>query len=389
MKKALMLSSVTSMIKQFNMENIYTLQKLGYDVYVIANFGNPGTIPIEEANRFKTELTRLGIFFYDINMQRNPLHPDNIRAYQEIRKIIKKEKFEIVHCHSPVGGVLARVASIIERKNGTKVIYTAHGFHFFKGSNIYNWLVYFPLEKTLSIITDVLITINKEDYERSKTFFSPKTVYLPGIGINLEKIKSVKTDKKSYKEEFQINEDDFIIVSVGELNDNKNHEVIIKALSLLDINVKFVLCGEGEKKKYLKKLTYKLGLEDNVIFAGYRSDVIKIVKSCDLFVFPSKREGLSVALMEAMACGKPVICSNIRGNTDLIMEANGGFLVNNNAEEYAEKIYEVYSNLLLRQNFSDFNLEFIKKFDKKEINQSMENIYTEVVNVPIKDLRKA
>lgn len=379
MEKALILCSVVSMVKQFNMENIELLQELGYEVHVISNFESPGTIPRKEALKFKEKLSELKVTFFDINIQRQPFNYANFRAYMQIKKIISKNNYKVIHCQSPVGGVLARFAAIKNRKKGTKVIYTAHGFHFYKGASMKNWLIYYPLEKFLSMFTDVIITINKEDYNRSQNFFSREKIYIPGIGINLKAINNIKKEEKCFKENFLISNDEFIVTSVGELNKNKNHETVIKALSLVNIPFKYIICGSGEEEENLWNIAKNLGLESRVIIAGYRDDVINIVKNSDLFVFPSKREGLPVSLMEAMACGKPVVCSKIRGNTDLIDEAKGGYLISNNSiEGYSKKILEIYNSKKIQKEFSYYNSDKIREFDIDVIDKKMSNIYSNV-----------
>ena len=378
MKKALMLSSVASMIDQFNMENINILKNLGYEVHVLANFSFGNTTSDERTKEFKKELEDMGIKVYNVPIPRKiTAIKEMISSYKEIKEICKENKYDILHCHSPIGGVLARFAFKEFRKKGGKLIYTAHGFHFFKGAPIKNWLIFYPIEKLCARYTDCLITINKEDYKIAQKFKTKKVTYIPGIGIDTEKIKNIKRDREILNK-FGI-KDEVVLVSVGELSDRKNHKVILEALEKIEDDYIYIICGQGEKKEELVNLSKKLKIQNKVKFLGYRQDIKEILKASDIFCFPSKQEGLPVALMEAMASGLPVVCSNIRGNSDLIEEKKGGYLLEyNNSYEFLIKIHELINNDSLRKEMGEFNLEKIKDFDRKKVNNLMEEIYSEL-----------
>lgn len=378
MKKALMLSSVASMIDQFNMENIKILKNLGYEVHVLANFSFGNTTSDERTKEFKEELENMGIKVYNVPIPRKiTAIKEMISSYKKIKKVCSENNYDILHCHSPIGGVLARFAFKDFRKKGGKLIYTAHGFHFFKGAPIKNWIIFYPIEKFCSRYTDCLITINKEDYKRAKNFKAKEVKYVPGIGIDTKKIKDIKKNRKILNE-FNI-KDEVVLVSVGELSNRKNHKVILKALEKVKGNFKYIICGQGAKKEELIKLSKELNLQEKVEFLGYRQDVKEILKASDIFCFPSKQEGLPVALMEAMASGLPVICSDIRGNKDLIEDKKGGYLLKSyDMDEYSIKIQELIENKVLREEMGNFNLEKIKNFDRKKVNTIMEEIYNEL-----------
>ncbi len=378
MKKALMLSSVASMIDQFNMENIKILKNLGYEVHVLANFSFGNTTSDERTKEFKEELENMGIKVYNVPIPRKiTAIKEMISSYKKIKKVCSENNYDILHCHSPIGGVLARFAFKDFRKKGGKLIYTAHGFHFFKGAPIKNWIIFYPIEKFCSRYTDCLITINKEDYKRAKNFKAKEVKYVPGIGIDTKKIKDIKKNRKILNE-FNI-KDEVVLVSVGELSNRKNHKVILKALEKVKGNFKYIICGQGAKKEELIKLSKELNFQEKVEFLGYRQDVKEILKASDIFCFPSKQEGLPVALMEAMASGLPVICSDIRGNKDLIEDKKGGYLLKfYDMDEYSIKIQELIENKVLREEMGNFNLEKIKDFDRKKVNTIMEEIYNEL-----------
>lgn len=372
-EKVLIVASVASMIDQFNMPNIRLLQEMGYEVHVACNFEKGNSCSLEKIQTLKKLLENIEVKYYQINFERNILKIfSNFSAYKEVKKILEKNKYRFLHCHSPIGGVIGRIAGYLTQ---TKVIYTAHGFHFFKGAPLLNWLLYYPIEKYLSRYTEILITINKEDYERAKTFYAKKVEYIPGVGIDVEKIKNIKIDKEQKRKELGLSKDSIVLLSVGELNKNKNHSIVIKALAKLNNpNIHYLICGQGNLKEYLEKLIKKLKLENNVKLLGFRKDIYEIYKISDIFVFPSKREGLSVALMEAIVCELPIICSDIRGNRDIVENEKNGILIkkekNYNLKLILNKILKKKKN-----SIKIFNESIIKKINIKVINKIMRKIY--------------
>lgn len=318
--------------------------------------------------------------YYDFSFERSPIKIENYRAYKNLKALIDSNEFDIIHCHTPVGGVLARLASINVRKKKSKVIYTAHGFHFYKGAPLLNWLVYYPIERWLARYTDTLITINKEDFLAASKFKARKIEYVPGVGIDTNRFSEVSLDKRKKRSEIGITESSFIILSAGELNKNKNHEVIIRAIARLEDNdIHYVICGEGVLENRLKCLAKELGIEKQVKLLGYRKDINEILNVSDIYAFPSHREGLSLSLMEAMSAALPVVCSKIRGNSDLIQEGNGGYLVEaTNVEGFSNAIQKLKQHNSLRVSMGKYNKRIILEFDIITVKKSMENIYLEV-----------
>lgn len=375
-KKALVITTVASTIDQFCMNDIDLLQKT-HIVYVAANFNSGNNTSKERVLEFKDELKRRNIIVKEINFKRNPLSNNNIFAYKELKKLIESDTFDIIHCHTPVAAMLTRVAAVKARLKGTKLIYTAHGFHFYKGAPLKNWILYYPIERWLARYTDVLITINIEDYNRAKKSFKAKKIeYIPGIGIDIMRFNQVNVNRYVKCNEIGIPEEGFILLSVGELNKNKNHETIIRALAKINnANIYYVICGQGILEGYLKTLINQLGLNRQVKLLGFRKDIAEIYKISDVFMFPSFREGLSVSLMEAIASGLPVICSDIRGNRDLVENGSEGYLFKpNDVEGYSMAIKELYKNKdnsILNQN----NLETIKRFSIDNVKARVKGIY--------------
>ena len=323
----------------------------------------------------------LGCKIYNISCTRSPLNKATFKAIGEIKKIANENNYDLVHCHTPIAAMCTRLACINSRKKGTKVFYTAHGFHFYKGAPIKNWLIYYPIEKLCSYFTDVLITINKEDYALAQRKMKAKKVeYVPGVGIDTKRFLDFQFSderKMEIRKEIGVPENAKLLLSVGELNENKNHKVVLETLSLLkDKNIHYAVAGTGNKEEYLKNLAIELGVEERFHLLGYRNDLEKIYKVADCFVHPSFREGLPVSAMEAIACGLPCIVSKIRGNEDLVEDGVNGFLCNPfNQKEFADAINKLINDSELHKKMSQSNVEAAKKFEVDNINQEMMKIY--------------
>lgn len=377
-KRALQLASVASMIDLFNADNIKILHSLGYKVDVATNFEEGSITSKKRVDEYRLELKSQDIDTYQVSIPRSITKIRNIiHSYAIVKRLVEKNKYTLVHCHSPIGGVICRLACRKSRKlYGTKVIYTAHGFHFFKGASLIAWMIYYPIEKICSKYTDVIITINHEDYKNALKMKARRVEYIPGIGIHTEEIRNIVVEKDKIRSEFGFTKNDFVFMSTGQISLRKNHEVVIKALAKInDERIKYLIVGFGEQEKKLRKLVEELGIERRVVFAGYRQNVKEILHAVDAFVFPSIQEGLPVSLMEAMAVGLPIVCSKIRGNIDLIEDCKGGYLYDcYDIDGFAEGMCKIVNSQT--KKMSDINLENISKFDSKVVNQYMQRIYS-------------
>ena len=366
MGKVLFAASVIGHIKAFHLPYLEMFKQKGYEVHVAAYSDNDKeNIPYCDK-------------FYNIKFNRSPFRLATIYAYKQLKRIVKTDQYGIIHCHTPVASVLTRFAA--RNCKNTTLIYTAHGFHFFKGAPLINWMLYYPVERYCARYTDKLITINKEDYDRAKELTlrkSGESYYIPGVGLDLEKINAINIDREAKRKELGIPINAFLIVSVGELNKNKNHKVIIEALfNINNPQIHYVICGQGVLKDYLKDLIKKHGLENQVHLLGYRKDIIEINKCADLFAFPSKREGLPVSLMEAMACGLPVVCSEIRGNIDLVENGNNGYLAeSNNIDDFDKKINLLMHDESLCKSMRKYSMNKVLTYDMHNVIEIMHDIY--------------
>ena len=298
---------------------------------------------------------------YDVCFPRNPFSLKTFKAYKQIKKIIQENNYDIIHCNSPTASILTRLAA---RKTKAKVIYMAHGFHFFKGAPLLNWLLFYPAEKFTSRYTDILVTINNEDYHIAKKHFhAKKTCYIPGVGLDIKVY--------DYNHDYA-DKDEIYLLSVGELIKRKNHEIVIKALANCPKNIHYHICGEGPLRNELLELAKKLNV--NLTLEGFHQNITEYLNKADIFIFPSLHEGLPKSVMEAMANGLPCIVSNVRGNHDLI-DPKGGFVVGNKQEEYTAAIKSLATSSELRKSQGEYNKEKVKKYDIKNILPLMEDIY--------------
>lgn len=375
MKNALILASVASMIKQFNIDNIKILSELGYKVHVICNFNASGTIDKSDSLNLKKELVDMGVVIYDIEISRNPFSINNIKSYKKIKKAIAANEFEIIHSHSPVGGVLARLAA--RKFNNCLSIYTAHGFHFYRGAPLRNWLLYYPVELFFSRYTDILITINNEDYVLAKKKFkkAKKIVYVPGTGVDVrgKKIKNRELNRES----LNLKEEDHILIFGAELNKNKNQKLLIDTMELLveeKNNIKLLLVGRDNNNGEYQKYVEKKSLTENVKFMGYRTDLQDLIELSDIAVSSSIREGLGIFVVEAMTQGLPIVSSNNRGSRELVKQGINGYLITDKFE-MCSKINEILDNKILYKSFSENSKELSMKFSKENVNKTMREIY--------------
>lgn len=365
-KKVLVITSTDNMIWQFLIPHIKDMQKMGATVECVCN----------ETDFFFHSLEKeFGLKMHKIDIPRKPLSLKIFKAKRELVRLIKENKYDLIHCHQPVGGVLARLAG---KECGVPVLYTAHGFHFFKGAPLQNNLYKF-IEKKLSKKTHSLVTMNDEDFLAAQKMKAKKVYKISGIGVDLNAFKRHEADK-SLKDELNIRNNDFVILAVGELNKNKNHEIIIEAFKKIkNSNIKLLICGQGHLKNKLEKLITKYNLHDKVSLLGFRKDISKIYSLSQVFIMTSLREGLPKSMMEAMANGLCVIASNIRGCQDLVKENEGGFLVQpRDSSAIREAIETLYANSQLCESFGEKNKEFVKNFSTEKVLEQMREIYKKI-----------
>lgn len=380
MKKVLITATVPSMIGQFNMSNIDILQNLGYQVCVACNFYDRSVWSEERIKQFVRDIKKKNIKYFQIDFSRSPIALlKNIKAYIQLSKIVHKEKIDLIHCHTPVAGVISR---IVAHRKKVKVIYTAHGFHFFTGAPKMNWIIFYPIEKFFSRWTDVLITINKEDFNRAKKkFHAKKVVYIPGVGVDTEKFRICNSDKAEKRKELNIPMNAFVLLSVGELQDRKNQRVVIEAVHKLERkDIYYLIVGQGELENEYRDMIIKYGLQDNVFLLGFRMDIAELCKAADCFVHPSIREGLGLAPIEAMASGLPLISSYVNGIRDYTKDGISGCCIKEpkSIDSMADAIHKMYADKEYRDRCGANNSITAKKFDIKNTEAIMQKFYEKI-----------
>lgn len=389
--KVLLVTHVSGFVPQFEMNNVRILQSMGYEVHYASNFNMPS---------YGTDNHRLdgtGIICHQIDFVRSPFDKRNLHVYRQMAALMCREDFSLVHCHTPMGGVMARLAA---HATGTgPVIYTAHGFHFFKGASWKNWLFYYPMEKFLSRYTDQQLCINWEDYELAKRKFHARYVdYVPGVGIDHSQFRLPGDKERQMKREsLGVLPDQVVLLTSGEMIPRKNQKVLFRMLARMKDELDrsayeklhLLLCGHGELNEHLHELADKLGITDHISFLGYREDMLEIFGASDIFLFPSFQEGLPRAMLEAMASGLPVICSEIRGNADLMGDrwtesANqrmklcpGGIMLNHfqDADVWAEALRDMLSKRSSWKEMGEACIMRSREFDLDVVEKKMREIY--------------
>ena len=383
--KALILASVASMIEQFNMHNIQILLDNGYDIDVACNFYVGNNCSDEEIRVLLEALQAMGVNAFQVNFSRNALDiKSDMKALEQVESIacgkavslndarsVDEQPYTLLHSHSPIGGIVGR---IVAKKYGIRSIYTAHGFHFYKGGSRKNWMLFYPIERIFSAITDTLITINIEDYKLAKKKFHAKEVYhIPGIGVDIGRFYLSNFDYKAYREKLGLLPSDYMILSVGELNDNKNQILVIKSIAAMnDPSVHYFMAGVGKNWDMYEAEAKKAGIAEQVHLLGFRTDIAELNYCADVFAFPSIREGLGMAALEALACGTPVCGMNTRGISEYVVNGETGYLFDNTVVSCKNAIEKVRGK---KPEMRDACLKMVQKYSSEETDKVMKKIY--------------
>jgi glycosyltransferase EpsD len=357
--KLLLVAHVDGHIRNFHTSFIKTFTENGYEVDVASN------------GEYKFESTYQK---FNVKFARSPLKLSNIHAFLFIRKILKIQHYDVVYCNTPIAGAITRLASISSRKKGTKVIYSAHGFNFYKGEKALKNLIFITLEKILSVLTDCIITMNYEDYQNciNYKFKSPHIVNVNGVGINKSKYLPANEDEKSEirgKNGYSIN--DFLLIYPAELSKRKNQELlfdIVNELKNTIPNLKLLLVGKGELEELYKEKIKSMVLEDYIELLGFRNDIPELLKMSDVLIASSLTEGLPINLIEAMSTGLPIVATNVRGHVDLIENNKNGFLFSpNNINEVVDKLNRLYKDKKIYNSISEINIKKSEMYDFNKV----------------------
>ncbi|MBQ4264939.1 MAG: glycosyltransferase [Clostridia bacterium] len=296
--------------------------------------------------------------------KRSPFTPDTLRGVKQLRSVIEKEQYDIVYCHTPVGALVARLAAVRARRRGTKVVYFAHGFHFFTGAPLINWLLFYPIERILAHFTDLQITLNDEDYARAKRCFPKRlpVVQVPGVGVDFSRINvdDAEAARKRLRGEWRIGQDALVLIYVAELIRNKNQKMLFETLiktKKTHPDTYLVLVGPDHADGAFQRLAQQMGVADSVIFTGWRKDIGECLHAADIAVASSLREGLALNIVEAMYCGLPVVATDNRGHVPIIRDGENGFLVHvNDSDTMAQRVIALAQDKALRRRMTQHDV---------------------------------
>lgn len=376
-RKALVVANLAG-FASFLFNDFDILQKQGFEIVFAANAN------MLQWDDTKKELERRNIPFYQVDFDsKNPVTKQNLIAYRQIKKLIEDNDFELIHCHTPIAGFVTRLAAIKARRKGTKVIYTTHGFAFTSYSSDKSRFVYYNFEKIMSLFCDAIVTINHEDFENAKTMLCKKVYHINGVGVDTEKYHNVSVYRNEYREKLGIPNDKIMVLSVGELSERKNHQIIIRALSKLENkdDYVYVICGSGIGKEgtgeYLEQLAEELEVDLRLL--GFRHDIAEITKCSDIGAIPSVREGLGFAGIQSLCAQVPLVAASVQGIKDYVIDGVNGYLcIPDNADEYAEAISKL-SDEKHRNELSKNCYETAKKFDRSVSYKQMKKVYDSVL----------
>ncbi len=369
--KILLTATVQSHICQFHRPLADVLHAHGYEVHVAAKDN------LAEKNGLKLDFAEK---VFNVPFSRSPKSVDNLRAYKELKKILDAEHYDVVHCNTPMGGIVTRLAARCERKQGTRVFYTAHGFHFYQGAPKLNWLVYYPIEKFFSRMTDQLIAITDEDYRLASEKFHCKVRRIHGVGVNEKRYYPVSYDEQMrLRKELGFTPDQKIILCIGELLANKNQSMAIHVMEQVVKrfpDAQLLLAGNGPEKERLEQNIVQCNLSSNIKMLGYCTCLEKYQRITDVLVACSRREGLPLNLVEAMLTGNPVVATINRGHRELIHQGENGFLVPADAvAEMAERVISLLSDSELASRTGANALDSARAYGATNVKRELEDIY--------------
>lgn len=375
MEKVLYVATYGDFFASFQIDNMKLWQKLGCEVHCAADFTD------KNYNRFTEKIDAIGVTKHQVDFVRTPFSLKNFNAYKQIKNILNDEEITILDTHNPVASILSRLAA--KSAGIKKVMYTVHGFFFYKGASLKNNLLFKPVEFVMARLTDIIITTNLEDYEAAKKMkVRGKSYYVHGVGVDVSNIRKLLISKAEKRNEFGIPEDALVMISIGENIPRKNHETAIRAFAKLNNqNVYYIVVGDGALHQYLIDLSKELGVKDRVLFPGYREDANELLKMSDIYVFPSLQEGLSVALMQAMAAKLPVIASKIRGNVDCIDNELGGITVAaKDIGGFTKAMEKMIESPEMRRKFGEYNSIKVESFGKDVVKAENNEIFKSILS---------
>ncbi len=377
MKKALIVANLAG-FASFLMNDFDILSSMGYELFFASN---TNVLPWDDTKR-ELENQKIHILQVDFDSKK-PISALNMKAFCQLVKIIKTEKFDIIHCHTPIAGMLTRMAALFCREKNRKIIYTTHGLSYTQKSSWKMKAIYRLVEDTCSYVTDAIITINHEDYGEVRKMHCKNVFYLPGVGVDVKKYNDVVIDRSQYRKSIGVNDDEIMVLSVGELSTRKNHRIIIDALSLINSKNKYVyvVCGNGinggtgsELRELARRKQVRL------LLLGFRNDIPEIMKCSDIGAMPSLREGLGLSGIQSLAAGVPLVGSAVQGIKDYVIDGQTGYLCSpNDVEDFAKKIQLLTKTVIEKVEWESSCFDIAQKFDTSISKQEMKKIYVSIL----------
>ena len=318
---------------------------------------------------------------YNLPMERNPYRFQTFKAIKQLKEIIKSNNYDVVHCHTYAGKFIGILAAKSFRKDGLKIVYSAHGFQYYKNAPLYNWLIFMPIDKWLVKNVDLLITSNQEDYETAHKYnFNAKNIVkCCGVGIKTDKFdKQIKT-KEEVRKELNIPNDAFVLIYVAELNHNKNQQMLLKAYKELENkipNLYMLLVGPDHYNGKIQNIIKNNGWMNNIKCLGWRSDIPDLIKASDVAVPSSYREGFGLNILEYMYCKIPVVATNNRGHKETIKDWETGFLVpSNDYELMSQYVLNLYEDNELYTHITENANKIVDSYKEESIVNQIVNYY--------------
>ena len=369
MKNLLIVANVSKEhIRKFHIPFIQKMKESGWQVDVACRMD----VPVPECDHA-----------FDLPCDRNPFRGGLFRSVRLLRQLIRENGYDVIHCHTITGCIIARIAGAPFRKKGLKVFYTCHGMHFFRGASFSRWLFGYPMEKCLAPFTDVLITINEDDEQMAHKHLSACGAIerIHGIGVHLSRFTEYHSDTApaQFRKSLGLAPDDFVMIYVAEINQNKNQYALLEAFARIRQTIhsaKLLLVGPDHDNGKLQEMIHQRGFAESVLLLGWRSDIPQLLHCADMYVASSKSEGLPLNLIEAMACDLPVVAFRNRGHCSIIDHGHNGFIVpQGDSNAMAEQVIRLHQDPALKKQIVAQAQKDIRQYDTEHVLNELTSIY--------------
>ncbi|MBF2064062.1 MAG: glycosyltransferase [Calothrix sp. C42_A2020_038] len=329
---------------------------------------------------------------WDVEFSRSPLDLQNlIVAPRQILQVLEKQEYDIVHVHTAIAAFVTRLAlSRLKHKPKPKLVYTVHGFNFYRGNKFIKNLIFLALEKIAAPWTDYMVVINREDEEAAKhhRLISPERLYyMPGIGVDLNYYNSNQistADIQQVRQELGLEPEDAMILASAEFNPRKRHQDMLRALAELGrSNVHLAFAGTGPLMEDMKTLAANLGIQKQVHFLGFRSDMPILMGASVATIMASEREGLARSVMESLCLEIPVIGADSRGIRDLLADGCGLIVPVGDIKGFAAAMAWVVDNPEAARETAKRGKERMVNYGVRHIIKLHESLYADVMQTPL------